>query len=125
MITVKRKVDLSKTISYLEKSKNSLNLTNLERYGEEGVAALAAATPTDSGKTAMSWTYAVNRKPGRVTISFYNTNIQNGVPIAIIIQYGHATKNGGWVNGQDYINPSIKNTLDKIAEYAWKEVTNK
>ena len=98
---------------------------DLDKYGKEGVAALSAATPIDTGKTANSWSYKINRQNGSVSIDFYNSNFSNGVPIAIILQYGHATNNGGWVQGRDYINPAIQPIFDKIAKNAWKEVTEK
>lgn len=94
-----------------------------DQYGRAGVAALASATPVDSGETAQSWYYEITNKKGSVSISFHNSNIQNGVPIAIILQYGHGTGTGGWVAGRDYINPAIRPIFDQIANDAWKEVT--
>ena len=123
MITFRQKGDFSNLTRYLERVKGAVNLSVLDRYGREGVAALASATPVDSGETANSWYYKVEIKNGSATISFYNSNIQNGVPIAIILQYGHGTGTGGWVQGRDYINPAIQPIFDKIAEEAWKEVT--
>lgn len=123
MISFKHKGDFSKTTKFLERMKNSVNIKDLERYGREGVAALSAATPVDTGLTAGSWDYEITRKNGSITISFLNSNIQNGVPIAIIIQYGHATNNGGWVEGRDYINPAIQPLFDRIVNDIWKEVT--
>ena len=123
MISFKHTGDFSKLTSFLEKAKGAVRLGNLDRYGQEGVAALSAATPVDSGLTANSWYYEIERKNGSATINFCNSNIQNGVPIAIILQYGHGTGNGGWVQGRDYINPAIQPVFDKIAESAWKEVT--
>ena len=96
---------------------------DLDKYGREGVTALASATPVDSGLTAKSWYYEVSVTNESATISFHNSNIQNGVPIAVILQYGHGTRNGGWVQGRDYINPAIQPVFDKIADAAWKEVT--
>lgn len=97
----------------------------LDRFGKEGVAALAAATPVDSGLTAQSWTYRVHKgkRPG---IEWYNTNEVNGhgIPIVILIQYGHATRGGGYVQGRDFINPAIKPIFDKIADNVWKKVRN-
>ena len=87
------------------------------------MASLASATPVDSGETAQSWYYEITNKKGFVSISFHNSNIQNGVPIAIILQYGHGTGTGGWVAGRDYINPAIRPIFDQIANDAWKEVT--
>ena len=96
---------------------------NLDKYGQAGVNALQAATPVDTGLTASSWYYEITNNDGVVRITFNNSNIQNGVPIAIILQYGHATRNGGWVEGRDYINPAIQPIFDKITETAWREVT--
>lgn len=108
---------------YLERAKEVVKRGVLDAYGREGVAALASATPVDSGKTASSWRYEIQQESGSVTISFCNTNIQNGVPIAIILQYGHGTGTGGWVQGRDYIDPAIRPVFDKIANEAWREVT--
>lgn len=108
MITFRQKGDFSKLTRFLERAKESVRLGDLDKYGREGVAALASATPVDTGRTANSWHYKIEQKQGSVSISFYNTNIQNGVPIAVILQYGHATRNGGWVQGRDYINPAIQ-----------------
>ena len=123
MISFRQKGDFSKLTSFLERAKESVKIGDLDKYGREGVAALSSATPIDSGKTANSWNYEITNKNGSVTISFNNSNIQNGVPIAIILQYGHGTKNGGWVQGRDYINPAIQPIFDEIANNAWREVT--
>lgn len=123
MITFEHKGDFSKLTKFLERAKNVVRIGDLDKYGREGVAALAAATPVDSGLTASSWSYEIVRKNGSVAITFNNSNIQNGVPIAVILQYGHGTRNGGWVQGRDYINPAIQPVFDKIADNAWKEVT--
>ena len=124
MITFRQKGDFAKLTRYLEQINKAAKISNLDKYGQEGVAALASATPMDSGKTASSWKYEVERKDGSIAIVFYNTNINKGVPIAIILQYGHGTRNGGWVQGRDYINPAIQPIFDKIAEDAWREVTS-
>ena len=123
MITFRQKGDFSKLKRYLEKVKSVVKLSDLDKYGKEGVAALASATPVDTGLTASSWSYEIKHQNGRVSITFKNSNIQNGVPIAIILQYGHGTRNGGWVQGRDYINPAIQPIFDKIANDAWREVT--
>ena len=123
MIRFRHKGDFSKSIRFLEKAKEAAYLGDLDKFGRAGVAALASATPVDSGETARSWYYEISNKKGSVTISFHNSNIQNGVPIAIILQYGHGTGTGGWVQGRDYINPAIQPIFDQIANYAWKEVT--
>ena len=123
MISFSHKGDFSKLNRYFEKLKNAVHLGDLDKYGREGVAALASATPVDSGLTASSWSYEIVRKKGSVSITFNNSNIQNGVPIAIILQYGHGTGTGGWVQGRDYINPAVRPLFDKIANDAWREVT--
>ena len=122
MITFRQKGDFSKLTRYFERIKETVKLGDLNKYGREGVAALSSATPVDTGKTASSWYYTIEQKEGSVSITFHNSNIQNGVPIAIILQYGHGTGTGGWVEGRDYINPAIQPIFDKIAEDAWKEV---
>lgn len=123
MVSFRQKGDFSKLTRFLERAKNLVHLSDLDRYGREGVAALASATPVDTGKTAASWYYDIKINKESASITFNNSNIQNGVPIAIILQYGHGTRNGGWVEGRDYINPVIQPIFDKIAEEAWKEVT--
>ena len=123
MITFRQKGDFSKLTSFLEKKRNLNQKGLLDKYGRAGVSALASATPVDSGFTASSWYYEVTNKDGTATIEFKNRNVQNGVPIAIILQYGHATRNGGWVEGRDYINPAIQPIFDEIVTNAWKEVT--
>ena len=123
MIKFRQKGDFSKLTRFLEKTKEAVRLGHLDKYGREGVVALASATPVDSGLTANSWRYEITNKRGSAKITFYNSNIQNGVPIAIILQYGHGTRNGGWVQGRDYINPAIQPIFDKIVNEAWKEVT--
>lgn len=123
MITFRQKGDFSNLTKFLEKAKNAVKIGDLDKYGREGVAALASATPVDSGLTASSWYYKIKRANESVSIEFYNSNIQNGVPIAIILQYGHGTGTGGWVEGRDYINPAVQPIFDKIAQNAWKEVT--
>ena len=125
MITFKQKGDFSKLTSFLEKAKSTVKTSILDKYGKEGVAALSSATPKDSGLTASSWYYENVKKNGSITLEFKNSNIQNGVPIAIILQYGHGTRNGGWVQGVDYINPAIQPIFNKIANEAWKEVTKR
>lgn len=123
MIKFKQKGDFSKLTKYLDKVKKTVNIGSLDKYGKAGVDALMSATPVNTGLTASSWYYKVENKNGVSKINFCNSNIQNGVPIAIILQYGHGTRNGGWVEGRDYINPSIQPVFDKIVDDAWKEVT--
>lgn len=122
MIRLTQKGDFSKLNRYLERVKEVVKIGDLNKYGRQGVEALKAATPVDSGETADSWYYEIKRQNGVVSIEFNNSHINKGVPIAIILQYGHGTNNGGWVEGRDYINPVIQPLFDKIAEDAWKEV---
>lgn len=123
MVHFRHKGDFSKSLNFLEKVKKPIRLSDLEKYGKAGVAALASATPVESGLTANSWYYQIENGNGSISINFYNSNIQNGVPIAVILQYGHGTRNGGWVQGRDYINPSIQPIFDEITNNAWREVT--
>ena len=123
MISFRHKGDFSKLTRFLINTKKAIRITDLERYGVEGVAALESATPVDTGLTSKSWYYKIERGKESVVISFHNSNVQNGVPIAVILQYGHGTRNGGWVEGRDYINPAIQPIFDEIANKAWKEVT--
>ena len=123
MIRFKQKGDFSKTIRYFKKVGKASNNISLEEYGKKGVDALSKATPVKTGKTASSWHYTITKENGATKISFCNSNIQNGVPIAIILQYGHGTNNGGFVQGRDYINPAIQPLFDELAKDAWKEVT--
>ncbi len=125
MIEFRQKGDFSKLSKFLERAKEVARIGDLDKYGRAGVAALSSATPVDTGKTAASWTYEIKRQNGSVSIEFHNTNVNKGVPIAIILQYGHVTATGGWVEGRDYINPAIQPIFDQIANDAWKEVTGK
>ena len=124
MITFQQKGDFSKTTKFLERALNVIKLGQLDKYGREGVAALARATPKRTGTTAESWKYEIVRSGGSVTIQWYNTHENKGVNIAVILQYGHGTRNGGYVKGRDYINPAIRPVFDEIAESAWKEIVS-
>lgn len=123
MIKIRQKGDFSKVTTYLIKAKKGIRLRDLDKYGKQGVAALSSATPVDTGLTASSWYYKIERSDSTISITFLNSNVQNGVPIAVILQYGHGTGTGGWVQGRDYINPALRPIFDKIADDAWKEVT--
>ena len=123
MITFRHKGNFNKLTVLLEKADRTARLKDLDKYGREGVAALASATPVDTGLTASSWYYEIKRQNGVVALNFCNSNVNNGIPIAIILQYGHGTRNGGWVEGRDYINPAIQPIFDRIANDAWREVT--
>lgn len=123
MIKITQRGDLKRVTEYLYRIKSAIKNGKLDAYGREGVAALMSATPRDSGLTASSWYYRIEQNNGSVSISFHNSHINDGVNIAIILQYGHGTGTGGWVEGRDYINPAIQPIFDKIADNAWKEVT--
>ena len=125
MVSFRQKGDFSKLTRYLERAKESAKIGILDKYGRAGVAALSSATPVKTGKTANSWYYEIERQNGSVSIVFKNSNINQGVPIAVILQYGHGTGSGGWVQGRDYINPAIQPVFDKLADEAWREVTKR
>ena len=125
MIRFNSKGDFSKATRYFKKALVASDVSDiLDKYGKRGVSALAASTPVDSGLTASSWYYKVQSSRSNATLTFHNSNINNGVPIAVILQYGHGTGTGGWVEGRDYINPAIQPIFDEIVEEAWKEVTS-
>lgn len=123
MIRFRSKGDFKKADKYFRNLIKASRVEILEKYGNKGVAALSSATPVESGLTASSWSYRIERSGSRVAIYFTNSNINKGVNIAIILQYGHGTGTGGWVEGQDYINPAIQPIFDELAEAAWREVT--
>jgi hypothetical protein len=123
MISFRQKGDFSKLNRYFERVKEAARVSVLDKYGQAGVAALSSATPVDSGETANSWFYEIEHTSTSATITFCNSHINKGVPIAIILQYGHGTGTGGWVEGRDYINPAIQPVFDKITSEAWEEVT--
>lgn len=123
-ISFTSKGDFSKTIKFLNKVKNVKINDILSKYGKIGVNALSQATPKDSGVTSRSWNYKIEVNNDNASIVWYNTNVVKGVNIAVILQYGHGTRNGGWVEGRDYINPAMKPIFDKIANQVWKEVIN-
>lgn len=112
-----------KTTRYLDRLKTVQITSILNKYGQRGVAALAAATPVETSQTANSWTYEIVVKRGSYTIHWKNTHVEGGAPIAVLLQYGHGTGTGGYVQGRDYINPAIQPIFDQIAEEAWREVT--
>lgn len=124
MIRITHKGDYSKVTRYFEKLSKRATIVALEKYGQMAVDALAAATPVRSGLTASSWHFEINKTGKGYSIDLYNSHVNKGVPIAIILQYGHGTGTGGWVEGRDYINPAIQPVFDKLASDAWKEVSN-
>ncbi len=115
--------DLSKTFKFLNRLQNKEYLNILAEYGKRGVDALREATPKDSGKTADSWYYEITQDRNQTTIEWCNSNMNDGVSIALILQYGHGTGTGGYVKGTDYINPAMKAIFDDMANECWKEVT--
>lgn len=123
IIKTSHKGDFKKTEKFLKKTLGRNFKTVLARYGQRGVSALAAATPVDTGMTAACWDYEIIQNDDGYSIVWNNYNIQKGVNIAVILQYGHGTKQGAWVQGIDYINPALKPIFDELAEQAWKEVT--
>lgn len=122
MVTFRHKGDFSKTLMFLNRVLRRDYLNILSEYGKKGVQALEMATPKDSGTTAASWNYEIEKGNGKVVLAFTNSNTINGVNIAIILQYGHATGNGGWVEGIDYINPAIQPLFEQMAREAWGKV---
>lgn len=124
MIKITSTGDFSRTFKFLEKMKNRNIRQLLEKYANQGVSALSSATPVDSGLTANSWTYSIEVSGESAKIYWSNTNTNKGVNIALILQYGHGTGTGGYVQGRDYINPAMRPVFDKLAEEAWMEVVN-
>jgi hypothetical protein len=123
MIVFTHKGDFKNTEKFLTGAKKINYKKILDTYGKQGVQALAFATPIGSGLTADSWDYKLLFLKGSFSIVWTNSNVVNGVPIAIILQYGHGTRNGGYVQGRDYINPALQSMFDRIADAAWREVT--
>lgn len=122
MVSFRQKGDFRKLSGFLEKTREVFDVGILDKYGRAGVRALAEATPKDTGLTADSWEYHIDRTKNSIVIRFDNTNFNDGVPIALVLQYGHATRNGGYVQGIDYINPALRPIFEEIADAAWEEV---
>jgi hypothetical protein len=125
MITFKQKGDFINTDNFFKRMITSHNILILEKYARRGVEALSSATPVDSGETANSWNFEIKQNSRGASITWTNSNIVDGIPVAILIQYGHATRNGGYVQGRDYINPAMQHIFDNIAKELWGEVTNR
>lgn len=123
-IKVAHKGAFKKTEKFLNNVNRRISIKTLEKYGQEGVDALSAATLVRTGLTAASWYYEVSEGNGVYTVAWKNSNVVNGVPIALILQFGHGTRNGGYVRGRDYINPALQPIFDEMADRAWKEVTS-
>lgn len=123
-IRISHRGNWDKTTTYLSKFKNNNVFASLEKYGAQGVAALSAATPVESGATASSWTYEIVQRKGYYSIRWRNTNVQDGQLIAALLQYGHGTGTGGYIQGRDYINPAMRPVFDQIVAEAWKAVNS-
>lgn len=125
MIKVSTSGSFSKSMSFLGRMKNRVELSNLDKYGAIGVQALASYTPKDTGTTAQDWYYEIVKRPGYYQINWLNSNVvePGTIPVAVLIQYGHGTRNGGYVQGFDYINPALRDIFQQIADEMWKEVT--
>lgn len=122
-IKIQSKGELKNTFKFLERATDIAGVSLLDRYAQMGVDALAAATPVDTGKTASSWTYKITKNQNEVKIEWTNTNsTSTGIPIVVLLQYGHGTRNGGYVQGRDFINPAIRPVFDNIAKHVWEEV---
>lgn len=115
--------NFSKTLQFLNIIIKRDYLNKLNKYGLEGVQALASATPKRTGLTAASWTYKITEEDGKITMTWFNTNVKNGVQIAVILDYGHGTGRGTYVQGRHYISPAVQPVFDRIANDVWKEVT--
>ena len=125
MISFKHRGDFLKTERFLNNADKLLDKFPFDKYGEMGVYALSITTPKDTGKTAASWSYEVIQTKDAARVIWKNSNVNKGVPIAIILQYGHGTRNGGYVQGRDYINPALQPIFDQMAKDMWKEVRGK
>ena len=123
VIEMRQSGDFKKNLTFLTNLRKKSIRPILEKYGQKGVEALAEATPKATGKTAASWSYEIKMEKTGAVLSWKNSNVVDGVPIAVILQYGHGTRNGGYVPGVDYINPAMKPVFDAIRDELWKEVT--
>ena len=123
MVTLTSTGDFFFFFLFFNRCLEAVNLGILDKYGRIGVEALAAATPVDTGRTAQSWEYKIKHTATGASLEFWNYNINDGVPIALILQYGHGTGTGGWVEGRDYINPALRPVFDSILNDVWKEIS--
>lgn len=124
MISFESKGNFNKTEQFLKNIVGKKYTNILRKYAEQGVHALASATPKDTGETAASWSYEIVQEGNSLCIYWTNSHLEKGVNIAVILQYGHGTRTGGYVQGRDYINPAMRPTFDNLANAAWKEVNN-
>ena len=124
MITFVQKGDFNNTFKFFEKAKEIVNLGVFDKYGRMGVEALSSNSPKDTGLLSESWTYSIEHYKNGSRIVWSNNDVEHGRNVAILVQYGHATKNGTFVNGIDFINPAMKPIFERIADELWKEVDN-
>ena len=124
MISVKQRGGFTNLERFINRVLRRDYLNILDEYGRKGVEALKAATPVDTGLTRDSWSYEIKSSNGKTSINWTNSNVSNGVLVAVILQYGHGTRNGGYVQGIDYINPAMRSVFEGIANEAWKKVIN-
>lgn len=124
MISRSSSGSFAKTTKFLEMLQSGKIFRNLDKHGRAGVDALSRATPLETGKAASSWGYTISQSNSKVTITWFNTNVEGGVNVAVILQYGHGTGTGGYVAGRDYINPAIRPVFDRILDDVWRQVTN-
>ena len=122
VISFRQTGDFQKTDRFLSRLISANAFRKMKKYGEMGVEALRNATPKDSGNTADSWSYEIVQEPGRTSIFWKNSHVEKGVNIAVILRYGHGTRNGGFVEGIDYISPAIRPVFEQMADEVWKEV---
>jgi hypothetical protein len=125
MITFKHSGNFDKTNKFFRRVISNNYMSILEKYAIQGVNVLSSATPVDSGETARSWAYVITKNKTGVKITWTNSHIVDGVPIAVILQYGHGTRDGGYVQGRDYINPALRPIFDKLSKELYEEVTSK
>ena len=122
MITFKQKGNFNKTYLLFEKAKEVFKRGDLDKYGRMGIRALRSSTPRDSGLASKSWRYEINHEKDKSTITWHNDDIEGGCNVAILVQYGHGTRNGGYVQGKDFINPAMKPIFENISKQITEEV---
>ena len=125
MITFESSGSFNNTDNFLQRMSKTNIFSSLDKYAKQGLVALREATPIDSGLTASSWRYEISKTRGTYSITWLNSNVVDGTPVAILLQYGHATGTGGYIQGRDYINPALKPIFDQIEKSVWKAVTSK
>ena len=124
MITIKHKGNFNNLERFLSKAKKIKFEHILHKYGLKGINALAAATPVDTGLTAQSWEYSIEVNKYGYAINFHNSNVNNGIPVVILIQYGHGTRTGGYIPPRDFINPTLEPIFKGLADEISAEVSS-